>query len=166
MYRTVNDFLTDWKYESASTLKIFKSLSDESLDKKVHDDVRSLGFLAWHITHTLREMMLLTGLDVKVKDQEDYTGESVKEICEAYEQGAKSLAEEVSKNWSDADLEKEDDMYGQKWKRGTTLQILIRHEAHHRAEMFPLMRLAGLKPVGVYGPTKEEWVAFGREPMK
>ncbi len=165
MYHHINDFLDDWKYESASTLKIFKCLSDESLTKKFHPDVRTLGFLAWHITHTLQEMMKLTGLDVDVKKQTDYNGETVKDICEAYERGAKSLADEVKKNWTDADLEKEDNMYGQKWKRGTTLQILARHQSHHRGEMFPLMRMCGLKPVGVYGPTKEEWIAFGMEAM-
>lgn len=166
MYRTINDFLTDWKYESESTLKTFKILTDESLTKYFHEDIRTLGFLAWHITHTLQEMMKLTGLNVDVKEQENYSGETVKEICEAYERGAKSLAEEVKKNWSDADLEKEDNMYGQQWKRGTTLQILVRHQSHHRAEMIPLMRLSGLKPIGVYGPAKEEWKAMGMEPMK
>lgn len=165
MYRTINDFLSDWRYESENTLKIFKQLTDESLQKIVHPDVRTLGFLSWHITHTLQEMMKLTGLNVDVKDQEDYKGETVKEICEAYERGSKSLAEEVKKHWTDADLEKEDKMYGQQWKRGTTLQILIRHQSHHRAEMFPLLRMSGLKPVGVYGPTKEEWVAWGKAPM-
>jgi len=56
-------------------------------------------------------------------------------------------------------------MYGEKWKRGNTLQVLVRHQSHHRAEMFPLMRMCGLKPVGVYGPTKEEWKEFGMEAM-
>src|SRR5947208_1276457 len=51
MYRSINDFLSDWKYESESTLKIFKILTDESLSKKFHEDVRTLGFLSWHITH-------------------------------------------------------------------------------------------------------------------
>jgi len=68
MYRSINDFLEDWKYESESTLKIFKCLSDESLSKKIHRGVRTLGFLAWHITHTLQEMMKLTGLNVDVKE--------------------------------------------------------------------------------------------------
>jgi uncharacterized damage-inducible protein DinB len=165
MYRTINDFLDDWTHESASTLKLFQKLTDESLNTKFHPDVRTLGFLAWHLTHTLQEMMKLAGLQVEVKEQEDYNGESVRELCEAYQQGAASLAGEVKARWTDADLEKTDNMYGQQWKRGTTLQILICHQAHHRGEMFPLMRMAGLVPVGVYGPTREEWVAWGKVPM-
>ena len=61
-------------------------------------------------------------------------------------------------------MEIEDDMYGEKWKRGMTLQGLIHHEIHHRAEMIVLMRLAGLPVPGLYGPTREEWTQYGMEP--
>lgn len=161
MYRTINDFLVDLNYESQSTLNLFKNLTDESLKKSVHEDVRTLGFLAWHITHTLQEMPAKMGVKVDIKSQENYSGESVKEICEIYEKGAKSLAEQIKNNWTDADLEKEDNMYGEMWKRGTTLSILIKHEAHHRAEMVVLMRILGLPVIGAYGPTREDWAKYG-----
>ena len=45
-----------------------------------------------------------------------------------------------------------------------TLQGLIHHEIHHRAEMIVLMRLAGLPVPGLYGPTREEWTQYGMEP--
>lgn len=57
-------------------------------------------------------------------------------------------------------------MYGEMWKRGTTLTILIKHEAHHRAEMIVLMRMLGLPVVGPYGPTREDWAKFGMPTMK
>ena len=88
MYRVLEDFLTDWKYESQSTLSLFKNLTDDSLTKVVHPDVRTLGFLAWHIVHTMQEMMAKVGLNVDIKDQENYSGENVKELCSAYENGA------------------------------------------------------------------------------
>ena len=66
--------------------------------------------------------------------------------------------------WSDATLEVEDEMYGQKWPRGSTLQALIVHQAHHRGQMTVLMRQAGLKVPGVYGPAREEWTAYGMQP--
>jgi len=40
------------------------------------------------------------------------------------------------------------------------------HQAHHRGQMTVLMRQAGMKVPGVYGPSKEEWSAFGMEPME
>ena len=165
MYHTINDFLLDWKYESESTLKLLKNLTDESLSKKLHKDVRTAGILTWHLVHTMEEMMEKTGLTVGVKKQQDYNNETVQELCDWYEKGALSVAEEVKKNWTDADLEKEDDMYGEKWKRGTTLQILLRHQSHHRGELVVIMRMLGLPVIGVYGPTKEDWTKYGMPEM-
>jgi uncharacterized damage-inducible protein DinB len=165
MYHTIEEFLTDWSHESKSTLRLLKNLDDTSLNKKVHANVRTVGFLAWHIIHSLSEMPAKTGLHTDLPDHEDYHGESAAQLVAYYEKGAASLAEEVRKNWTDADLKKEDNMYGQMWNRATTLQILVRHQAHHRAELLVLMRMLGLPVVGVYGPTKEEWTQFGMQPM-
>ncbi len=52
-------------------------------------------------------------------------------------------------------------MFGMMWPRGLTLQVLIRHEIHHRAQMTVLMRLAGLRVPGIYGPSREEWAERG-----
>jgi uncharacterized damage-inducible protein DinB len=56
-------------------------------------------------------------------------------------------------------------MYGDKWKRGQTLHALILHQAHHRGQMTVLMRQAGLPVPGIYGPSREEWEAFGMPAM-
>ncbi|MBK8845767.1 MAG: DinB family protein [Bacteroidetes bacterium] len=165
MYYKIDDFVKNCTYEMQSTIKLWKNLTDQSLSFKPHPDVRSLGFMAWHITVTFTEMMGLTGLKVDGTHQADYNGESVTTILETYERSATSLMNLLQSQWKDADLDIEDDMYGQRWKRGNTLQILLRHQTHHRGEMIPLMRMAGLKVIGIYGPSKEEWIAWGREPM-
>ena len=72
-----------------------------------------------------------------------------------------SLFEEIERGMGDDDLEKEDDMYGESWKRGYTLYVLVSHQTHHRGQMTVLMRQAGLPVPGVCGPSKEEWSAFG-----
>ena len=64
MYRTVQDFIEDWKHESASTLKVMTALTDDSLKQKVTTEGRSLGFLPWHIITTLNEMGSKAGLKV------------------------------------------------------------------------------------------------------
>jgi uncharacterized damage-inducible protein DinB len=51
--------------------------------------------------------------------------------------------------------------YGQTWKKGMILKMLNGHQIHHRGQMTVLMRQAGLKVPGVYGPSKEEWAAYG-----
>ncbi len=35
MYRTVQDFLTDWEKTSNGTLKVLEALTDESLDQAI-----------------------------------------------------------------------------------------------------------------------------------
>lgn len=166
MYYYIQDFLNDWQYESQCTLKLLRNLTDESLTVSVHPKVRTIGFLAWHITHTIQEMGEKMGLAVNLKPQADYTNESAKEIADLCEQAADSIAALIKNNWTDETLKQEDNMYGEMWKRGTTLSVLIHHQAHHRGELIVLMRLNGLPVFGVYGPAAEEWAAMGMEPMK
>lgn len=165
MYRHIEDFISNWKYESANTLKLFRLLTHDVMDKQLHERVRTAGFLAWHVTHTLKEMMERTGLHIEGTDQENYNGETPEQICAAYQGASDSLVKELKK-WTDADLEQEDEMYGDKWKRGVTLHILIAHQAHHRGELVVIMRMLGLPVVGMYGPAYEEWLAYGMQPLK
>ena len=57
-------------------------------------------------------------------------------------------------------------MYGEIWKRGHSLQVLLVHQTHHRGQMTVLMRQAGLPVPSIYGPVKEGWSAYGVEPPK
>lgn len=167
-YTTLNEFLNDWAYESSSTIKVMDELTDGSLGQKVTPDGRSLGFIGWHITETVGEMMGKTGLKVFSPDMESgkWDFNKAADLKECYKNASESLAEKIKSEWNDKTLDVEDDMYGEKWKRGSTLSILITHQAHHRGQMTVLMRQAGLKVPGFYGPSKEEWKAFGMEPHK
>ena len=71
------------------------------------------------------------------------------------------MLEQVKANWTDQTLTVVDDMYGEKWPRGLTVRVLLDHQTHHRGQMTVLMRQAGLKVPGIYGPSKEEWSAYG-----
>ncbi|MBV6478587.1 MAG: hypothetical protein HGGPFJEG_01342 [Ignavibacteria bacterium] len=166
MYNSIEQFLKDWKYENESTLKILNNLTDESLKKKVTEDGRTLGFLAWHITQTIPEMMEKTGLNVDGPAIDQDVPDNTEKIKDAYKKAADSLAEQIKINWKDDILKIEDDMYGEKWQKGLTLMYLMLHQAHHRGQMTVLMRQAGLKVPGIYGPSSEEWKDMGMEPMK
>jgi len=164
MYTSIQSFLNDWKYESESTVKLMKNLTDESLKQQITPDGRSLGFLAWHLAQTIPEMPGKTGLKIDGPGEHEPVPATVNEIVAGYEKAAKSIAEQVEKDWTDERLNEADDMYGEKWKKGATLMYLNLHQAHHRGQMTVLMRQAGLKVTGVYGPSKEEWTAYGMEP--
>ncbi len=166
MYTSISQFQKDWKYETDSTVKLYQNLTDESLNTKVTPDGRSLGFIAWHIAQTIPEMMGLTGLKVDGPSQETEPPASAKEIADGFKKAADSLSEQVQKNWNDETLKTKDNMYGEEWERGLSLLFLMLHQAHHRGQMTVLMRQAGVKVTGIYGPAKEEWAAMGMEPMK
>jgi uncharacterized damage-inducible protein DinB len=165
MIRKIEDFGRHWQYETDSTATLFKNLTDESLGQKVTEDGRSLGFLAWHIVTTLGEMPGHVGLKIDAPGVDSEVPASAGVIVSAFEKAANSVKAEVSKNWTDETLEIEDPMYGETWKRGFTLLCLMMHQAHHRGQMTVLMRQAGLKVNGIYGPAKEEWQAFGMPAM-
>ncbi len=168
MYYKISDFLDDWKFEREATLKILNVLTDVSLNQKVTPTPqgRSLGQLAWHITTSIGEMMARTGIKIEAPEDNTDHPASASEIKNIYERISESLSREIKEKWDDKTLEKEDDMYGEKWKRSVTLRILIEHQIHHRGQMTVLMRQAGLKVPGVFGPSYEEWEAIGMPPMK
>ena len=161
MYHKLEDFITDWTNESESTLKVFNNLTDESLTKKVNENVRTAGRLAWHITASIGEMAHRTGLIFKTVESNSAVPATAKEIVDAYKEASENLLSAVKSNWNDDSLNVEDDMYGEMWKRGTTLGVIISHQIHHRAQLTVVMRLNGLTVPGIYGPSKEEWTSYG-----
>ena len=166
IYKTIEDFLKAWEYESVATQKVFNNLTDESLNQKVIEKGRTLGFIGWHITETIGEMIGRTGLKVFTPDMGQWKESSAENLKECYKNASESLVEKLKANWTDETLQKEDDMYGEMWKRGQTLRILIEHQIHHRGQMTVLMRQAGVKVPGFYGPSYEEWGQYGMEPHK
>jgi uncharacterized damage-inducible protein DinB len=163
MFRRIDDFEKSWAADSEATLKILRTLTDASLGQAVAPGGRTLGRLAWHLTLTLGELPHRVGLTVDSPAQDSAPPASAAAIAAAYEKAAGSLLQQV-KAWNDATLDLEDDMYGERWTRGFSLQALLEHQIHHRGQMTVLMRQAGLKVPGIYGPASEDWAGMGLEP--
>lgn len=165
MYTSIDVFKAEWANESEATLKVLTNLTDESLSTKVYDEGRSLGFLAWHVAFTVPEMMSKCGLSFENFDENASPFAKAEDILNYYKTNAESLLNNIS-IWDDAKLLEDIDLYGQTFKHGQVLSMLIKHEIHHRAQMTVLMRQAGLKVPGIYGPSKEEWSAYGMPPQE
>lgn len=164
MIRTIEEFATDWKAVSGTTLRHLEALTDASLAQPVAGEHRTLGRVAWHIVQTIPEMLGRTGLRPAGPAEDAPVPGSARAIADAYRMASESLLEQVREQWTDETLEVEDDLYGQKWKRGATLDALLRHEIHHRGQLTVLMRQAGLRVPATFGPAKEDWAAYGKEP--
>jgi uncharacterized damage-inducible protein DinB len=116
--------------------------------------------LAWHITTSVLEMPRRTGLALAGPDHTAAPPASAGDIAATYVQAAHGLRDAVAARWTDATLAVEDDMYGERWTRATTLTVLIVHEIHHRGQVSVLLRQAGLVVPSIYGPNREETAAM------
>jgi uncharacterized damage-inducible protein DinB len=161
MISTIREFTFLWAHEFELTQKILKHCTTKSLSQAVVPGGRTLGVIAWHLVKTIPEMMNRTGLTVVGPSEDAPVPASANEIFDAYNIAAESLMNQVSLKWTDASLQLEDEMYGEKWKRSNTLTALVFHQVHHRAQLTVLMRQAGLKVPGLYGPSHEEWASIG-----
>ncbi|MBD3160790.1 MAG: hypothetical protein GF346_01475 [Candidatus Eisenbacteria bacterium] len=163
MFRKLDDFLRAYAYQTESTKKILACLTDENLGQAVLDGHRTLGRIAWHITTSTAEMLNRTGLGVSAVGGDDPLPVAAEEIRTQYERVTTEAVEKIRASWSDETLAETDDMYGDQWPRGMTLAILIHHEIHHRGQMTVLLRQAGAKVPGVFGPSLEEWADYGAD---
>lgn len=164
MFRTLDDFLTIWQHESASTEKLLQLITDASLSQQVNEEGRTIARLAWHIVTTLHEMVSQTGLQFEGKPHDAPVPASAEEIAKAYTTSSKAMFEAITEHWNDTTLQELHMMYGQQWTVATILQILVFHQIHHRGQLTVLLRQAGIQIPGIYGPSKEEWTAAGMEP--
>ena len=165
MYYRISDFVTDFDLETATTLKIINNLTDKSLDQRVAEKGRSLGKIAWHIANAFGEIGSAARLLVYRVDEKAMSN-SAKTIVDEYSKSEASLKEAALKGWNDDSLKEEINMYGNTWTKGQTLSALLVHQMHHRGQMTVLMRQAGLKVRGVYGPAFEEWESMGMPPQE
>lgn len=161
MISSIEEFAHLWQYESDATRKLLAELTDASLGQAVAKDHRTIGRIAWHITTSLAEMMQRTGLKVAGPPADAPLPSRAEAIRKEYEEAAASLIAQMREHWTDATLLVTDDMYGEAWTRSQTLSVLMGHQTHHRGQMTVLMRQAGLRVPGVYGPSREEWAKMG-----
>lgn len=165
MFRTIQDFVNEWNNESTATQRVLDTLTDASLTQQIAPDFRTLGQLAWHIATTIHEMLSRVGLTFEAPEGDEHAPSSAKTIADAYRISATGLASAIQSQWTDTKLTESTDMYGEMWLNATTLRMLISHEIHHRGEMIVLMRQAGLRVPDIYGPTREDWLERGMQPL-
>lgn len=164
MFSRIADFEMIWSQEIESTQKIFKHITNASLNTKVTPEHRSLQRIAWHIVVTIPEMLGGVGLQPKGPAKDAPMPTTAGDILKSFNEAAISLLDEIKTTWSDETLQQTDMMYGREWKRGYTLMALVLHQTHHRGQLTVLMRQSGLDVPGAYGPAKQEWVMFGMRP--
>lgn len=166
MFAKIEDFLTEWKRETAGTQRLLDSLTDESLQQRITPRNRSLGQLASHIITSPHEMLSRAGLHFQKPFDYDHVPAAAAEAAQAYRNTVSAAIDAIRSQWTDEDLSRSSDMYGEQWLNGLTLRVVISHEIHHRGQMTVLVRQAGLRATDLYGPALEDWGEWGEQPPK
>lgn len=165
MIRKLEDFYATWAYESQNTIKMFEAIPADRFKNTGSENIRSIARLAWHITESVSEMLNHAGLAVEGISDASNEPNDISKVITEYKKSSNSLIEMLKANWSDNVLDEKVNMYGDMWEKGTVLSVLVRHQSHHRGQLSILLRQEGLVLPGMYGPTKEEWIAMGLNPM-
>lgn len=164
MYRTIEEFIAEWEQEAAITERTLRILNDESLGQSIAEGYRTLGDIAWHLVQSVYYMASL-GLDLKAPEGGSTPPASAKRIADEYGRIASELVVALRQQWTDASLSLSAIIEGQEWQNGASLKFTILHQAHHRGQLSVLIRQAGLRLTEIYGPTKDDWMERGKEPL-
>lgn len=163
MYTSINEFIGEWNQEMESTQKVLDALTDSSLQQVVSQEDRTLGRIAWHIVTSTPEMLNEFGIQVAAVENATTVPTSAKVIADRFRKVTADTSNAVKEQWTDPSLTEMVNVFGMDMPKAVTLSLLIKHIIHHRGQLTVLMRQAGLKVPGVYGPAREEWSLMGME---
>ncbi|GAB6440613.1 DinB family protein [Bacillus cereus] len=163
MYVTISDFIKEWNREAMLTQKVLDGLTDESLKQQVYPEGRTLGRIAWHLTTNIPDYLAHFGLKIDGEGNAESVPTLAKEIAETFKNISLDAAKAIEEQWTDESLKQIQEAFGRQESNASILMGLIKHIVHHRGQVTVLMRQAGIKPFGVYGPPKEDWIQFGVE---
>lgn len=163
MYVTVSDFIKEWNREAMLTRNVLNGLTDDSLKQQVYPEGRTLGRIAWHLTTNIPDYLSHFGFKIDGIKNAESAPTSAKEIAETFQDVCSHAAQIIEQQWTDKSLEQIQVAFGRQESNSQILMGLIKHIVHHRGQITVLMRQAGLKPFGVYGPPKEDWIHLGVE---
>lgn len=163
MYVTISDFIKEWNKEALLTQNVLDGLTDDSLKQQVYPDGRTLGRIAWHFTTNIPDYLAHFGLQIKQIENAENVPNTAKEIAETFKSLSIIASKVIVEQWTDESLKQIQQAFGRQESNATILMGLIKHIVHHRGQITVLMRQAGIKPFGVYGPPKEDWAHLGVE---
>jgi uncharacterized damage-inducible protein DinB len=153
-----NGLLQSWHHEHASTLKAIRAAPAAKVGWRPHEKSRTLGELCWHLAEAER-FFVVKGLGVEVpgpnlvpKETPPATPAAMADAFGKSHAAMAALLDARSPAWFGETVE----FFGMKMTRLAVLELMIRHEAHHRGQLSVYLRLAGAKVPSIYGGTADE----------
>lgn len=156
----ISRFINVWEIEAKKTARLMRALPSDQYDFRPDAGGRSLGELAWHlaegdayITHGIERGQF----DFTVKPPGIERPRKIEELAPSFEHIHQEAVERVRK-LKPEDLDRSLWFFtlGSMPIRDLLWDLVLMHSIHHRGQLVLMCRLAGGKPTGVFGPTREE----------
>ena len=156
----LNRFMETWEREAKKTTALLRTLPADKYDFRPDAGGRSLGELAWHLaegdgymTFGIEQGAFNPGARPPGMERP----KDVASLADGYERIHQDAVARVKK-LAPADLDRTVTFFGgqQVTIRDVLWDFTIMHNVHHRGQLSLMCRLAGGRPVGCFGPTREE----------
>jgi len=158
----IDTFRAVWNMEAQNTIKLLETLPADKYDFRPDPKGRSLGELAWHlseidgyISHGVAEgkVDFATTLPDLKRPRE------VKLLAPGYRKVHEASAARLEK-LKNEDLERSIPFMDRPMAIRVILWgVILHHLIHHRGQLSLMVRLAGGRPAGIYGPSREDMMA-------
>lgn len=155
MTRTLESYINEIREESHITQSILDSLSDASLKQEVSPLDRTLGQIAWHMVTSIFTIMSIAELSIPSPGDKNDVPVAARQIAETYRSISSALISALQTDWNDMTLHETRNIYNMIWPVTQVLDILIKHEIHHRGQLSILMRQANIHVPDIYGPARK-----------
>ena len=153
-----DQLLEVWEDENARTLRVLRAVPEGRMDLRAGKKGWRMGDLCWHIV-TAERWFCTSAVGLKVSGPDPVPKErppaTVAAMADARVKSHRRLAAAVKRRgdrWLAATI----DLYGLKRTRGQVLDLMLKHEAHHRGQLSVYLRLAGAKVPSIYGPSADD----------
>lgn len=101
MYHSITAFLGDWDFEVHKTVSVFSLLTTATRNVKVHNNVRALDRLAFHISQIISDIGMQTGLFEQDELAAQRTPADLSQLVEIYKDYHRRMPSAVQMYWQD-----------------------------------------------------------------
>ena len=153
-----NATVDTWNYEHGLSTKVMRAVPAAKLDMRPHEKSKSMRELAWHLAEAER-FFVVQGLGVQVPGDNPVPKETPpatpSAMADAFDRSHAALSAAIAKS-DPAWFAEVVPFFQMKMTRAAILDLMIRHEVHHRGQLTVYLRLAGAKVPSTYGGSADE----------